>query len=1447
MNNYCILEKSKLLEKKNIFYKIGIVFCGNQGSTGKINVLGGVMDYLLKISKNCEFFGFKNGPQGLIKGEYFQICRSEVQRFFNLGGGGSLISSKSFNHLNSGSIDLIETTIIKLHLHSIIFIGDSEDILCISEIYNKLNINIIFIPHGMNGDIYHTKLCPITLGFDSARCVLSEYAGNLAVDSTSSKKYYHFIRCGSSRLTVECAFQCRPTHTLVEEEIVMSNTCLLDAISDICNLLDFRQQNIGKRSGTILISDGLVDKLREVDTLRDEIEEIYRISHNRKESDVLKKLSIPSSTLLQLLPNYIRHPLLSETEPDGRPKLVKTEPAEFLAELCTNELKRRRTLTNAPALYCRHHYMGAEGRCAMPTPFDCSYGYTLGHVAGILITNNMSGYMACVYNLALPVDQWKPAALPIKNLIINQTSVNINSVNNETSVNINSVNNETSVNMNPVNNETLVNKNPVNNETLVNINPVNNETLVNINPVNNETLVNKNPVNQKFSAKKNPVNHKLVAKAVLNTKSTFFCVYLQLKELWHIRCLYKQTGPLSFGCNLNRPISSSDLCATLLGETLSETDFYNKICGYDPSISREELLNLNQNEYPLTPQNLYFGNQSIERMSQLQINRLKYEPQLPDLFYEPYKLTDADVARFNPRLENIFPITSQLRGVEFVGAGESEIASVLSPSKASSLKPSISIPCMRGLSDIVIFSPASRRTATWLRAILKIKETDERESTDTYFKEKTHLLQQGSFVKSAFDCLQPSNKDPLRIGICFGGKQFSGGMNIILGVFEYLKSMDTPGVCVGIVGGITGLMNGHNKIIDSERMSRFRNQGGLELICRTKECFSNSHELHLATEACSKLSLDGLILTGGARIQSDAAELSEMLLANEIATRVISIPTGIDNGIPLVEQTIGHDTACKTFSSIIGSLAEDARASNCWYFIRLTGHLVSHVCLECSLQTCPTICLISEEVERRRMGLSAITTLISDIAQMRSKNSLHYGVVLLPNSLLYHVPEMFTLIQEIEMLHSGALADTQIDILPRIRDRLTYWSRTLLDSLPLRIQYQICLAVKSNIPPGVCKIDLAMIETEVLLKVLVESELARRKSLGLFRSGHFHGKSHYIALQGRSAIPSLFDCDLAYTSGYAAANVIDGNRTGLMITVSNLKQTPLHWKVAALPITSILDFVKQSPGNIQNKVYVRAFPVKVSVDSEAFQKFANRRLEWARGDEFCNPGPIQYEGPLARAYLETLRISDTFKTLSKLKKISNLCNDVKSLCTSIRTSPQELRTALNALSSLVDVLKTLKEKSLINHEFVQFSTEAYLAADPNELNEEKDKKIKTSDKDRADRRVFSESPSRNMFAYTKLSMLNSTPPGGRNCKGVADGWIEGVGHIPPRGWIGGGGRSPPRGWISGGGQSPPRGWIGGGVVHSPPPRGWMVKDNPLAHDLHLVLRRNNQELRRHSQ
>eukprot|EP00993_Chasmostoma_nieuportense_P000655 NODE_1602_length_1444_cov_11.334852_g1366_i1.p1 GENE.NODE_1602_length_1444_cov_11.334852_g1366_i1~~NODE_1602_length_1444_cov_11.334852_g1366_i1.p1 ORF type:complete len:457 (-),score=132.03 NODE_1602_length_1444_cov_11.334852_g1366_i1:72-1442(-) len=100
-------------------------------------------------------------------------------------------------------------------------------------------------------------------------------------------------------------------------------------------------------------------------------------------------------------------------------------------------------------------------------------------------------------------------------------------------------------------------------------------------------------------------------------------------------------------------------------------------------------------------------------------------------------------------------------------------------------------------------------------------------------------------------------------------------------------------------------------------------------------------------------------------------------------------------------------------------------------------------------------------------------------------------------------------------------------------------------------------------------IQLSQIETERLLADLVETELKQRKQAGL-SSAKFNPVCSFMGYQARGAMPSNFDCDLAYTLGFTAAHLAAHKLNGYLAVATGLKAPTEEWAVGGLPLPSLL-------------------------------------------------------------------------------------------------------------------------------------------------------------------------------------------------------------------------------------------------------------------------------------
>eukprot|EP01055_Gregarina_sp_Pseudo9_P004189 Gregarina_sp_Pseudo_9__4188@NODE_433_length_2840_cov_12_168511_g409_i0_p1_GENE_NODE_433_length_2840_cov_12_168511_g409_i0NODE_433_length_2840_cov_12_168511_g409_i0_p1_ORF_typecomplete_len929_score334_44PFK/PF00365_20/1_2e14PFK/PF00365_20/5_5e54UBM/PF14377_6/0_055_NODE_433_length_2840_cov_12_168511_g409_i0532839 len=214
----------------------------------------------------------------------------------------------------------------------------------------------------------------------------------------------------ASNIALECALQTRANLTFIGEEVEAQNRSLMSLVNETCDMIVKRHEQFRKDFGVILVPEGLIEFIPEFKVLISEINDILAAAGSQSSDFDASKLSTNSRRVFDELPEDIRHELLLERDSHGNVQVAKIATEKLLVLMVQNELERRHF---GGKFIPMTHYFGYEGRCAMPSNFDAQYCYALGHSAGSLIDNGLSGYMAVVRHLNQPVDNWKPAGCPI--------------------------------------------------------------------------------------------------------------------------------------------------------------------------------------------------------------------------------------------------------------------------------------------------------------------------------------------------------------------------------------------------------------------------------------------------------------------------------------------------------------------------------------------------------------------------------------------------------------------------------------------------------------------------------------------------------------------------------------------------------------------------------------------------------------------------------------------------------------------------------------------------------------------------------------------------------------------------------------------------------------------------------------------------------------------------
>jgi pyrophosphate--fructose-6-phosphate 1-phosphotransferase len=466
--------------------------------------------------------------------------------------------------------------------------------------------------------------------------------------------------------------------------------------------------------------------------------------------------------------------------------------------------------------------------------------------------------------------------------------------------------------------------------------------------------------------------------------------------------------------------------------------------------------------------------------------------------------------------------------------------------------------------------------------------------------------------------------DALNVGVVLSGGQAPGGHNVIAGLFDALKAINPEAKVFGFLKGPGGILEDKAIELTPSFVDEYRNTGGFDMIGSGRTKIESDEQFKQALDVATKRELNALVVIGGDDSNTNAALLAEYFVENDAKTQVIGVPKTIDGDLKneSIEVSFGFDTATKVYSELIGNIERDASsARKYWHFIKLMGRSASHIALECALQTQPNVCIVSEEVAEKRQTLGDIVESIVEVVKSRSENGEDFGVVLVPEGLIEFVPEMRTLIGELNKLLGTNQAyfstlNTFEDQSEWVNKSLTRDSSYVFSSLPTAIQRQLLM---DRDPHG--NVQVSRIETEMLLVEMVSDRLSELKSRGEF-GGKFNALTHFFGYEGRCAFPSNFDADYCYSLGHTASLLIAGGLTGYLASVRNLSKPADEWSAGGVPLTMMMN-MEERHGKMK-PVIKKAL---VELDGAPFKRFAAHRDQWALKTSFLFPGAIQYYGP----------------------------------------------------------------------------------------------------------------------------------------------------------------------------------------------------------------------------
>jgi len=454
------------------------------------------------------------------------------------------------------------------------------------------------------------------------------------------------------------------------------------------------------------------------------------------------------------------------------------------------------------------------------------------------------------------------------------------------------------------------------------------------------------------------------------------------------------------------------------------------------------------------------------------------------------------------------------------------------------------------------------------------------------------------------------------VAVLFSGGPASGGHNVICGLKRILGVDNT---LLGVKAGPKGLIEGNLFEITDTDADRIMNTGGFDFLGSDRTKIKTDEQFAAVKKTCTDNKLDAIVVVGGDDSNTNAAVLAEYLSADDV--QVIGVPKTIDGDLQvgdLLPISFGFDTATKIYAEMVGNILQDTPSSRkYWHFIKVMGRSASHVALETALQVKPAVCLVSEEIQAKKMALGAIVEDIAKKVVLRSKKGINHGVVVIPEGVIEFIPEMTALIAELndkisefkDVLDSYTDNSVKRDF---IYTKLTAEHAQLMASLPDYIEDMLLADRDSH-----GNLQVSLIPTERLF-----IDMVARKVQELDRSVKFNTLNHFFGYEGRCGAPTLFDAAYTFNLGLTAGSLVLSGKTGYMAAVTDFDK---KGKVLAIPLTGLINIERRHG---QDEMVIEK--ALVELDSNAFKYFESRRDDWASEDNFASPGPRQLWGPAAK-------------------------------------------------------------------------------------------------------------------------------------------------------------------------------------------------------------------------
>ncbi|HVV85147.1 MAG TPA: 6-phosphofructokinase [Kofleriaceae bacterium] len=332
--------------------RIGIVVGGGP-APGTNAVIAAAVIEAHKLG--CVPIGFQDGLHWLSQrytDEQQALTMGEVSRSA-LTGGVVLHSSRTDVGADPALLRNTVDALRKLAIDGLVAIGGDDLVMSAMAIERESQgrVRVVMVPKTIDNDLGVADQV-VTLGYETARHVGVQLVANLMEDARTSGRWYLAVTMGrpTGHLTLGIGKAVSATCTIIPEELGPGPVRLSD-IADIVEGSIVKRRALGKKHGTVLLSEALVERFDPAEVA--ELQDVDRDAQgNIRVTEVDLARKVINAVTLRLEKRGIKVSLVGKT-------------------------------------------IGYELRCAAPLPMEAEYGRDLGYAAvrhlaagggGVLVT-----------------------------------------------------------------------------------------------------------------------------------------------------------------------------------------------------------------------------------------------------------------------------------------------------------------------------------------------------------------------------------------------------------------------------------------------------------------------------------------------------------------------------------------------------------------------------------------------------------------------------------------------------------------------------------------------------------------------------------------------------------------------------------------------------------------------------------------------------------------------------------------------------------------------------------------------------------------------------------------------------------------------------------------------------------------------------------------------------